>query len=55
VLIHALPAGFPHMPGHHLGRVAALRALLPHRAVAALARVGVVLPVAFAVGGAVAE
>ena len=55
VLIDAFAAGLPHMPGHDFGAVAALGALLPYRAVAALVRIGVVLAVALAVGGAVAE
>lgn len=55
MLVHLLPARLPDMPCHHLGCVARLRALVPHRAVAALARIGVILPIAFAVGGAVGK
>jgi hypothetical protein len=55
VLIDALPAGFPHVPRHHFGQVCALCALLTHRAVRTLVCIGVVLPVAFPIGGAVSE
>ena len=36
MLIDAFLTCFPHMPRNHLGRVRALRALLPHRAAEAL-------------------
>ncbi len=43
------------MPGDDLGVIATFRALAAHRAGAALLGVGVVLPVALAVGGAVGD
>src|ERR1700739_1694355 len=55
VLIHALPARFPHMPCHYFGVVTALRALLARRTGAALIWIGVVLPVALAIGGPITE
>src|SRR5271170_828357 len=51
--VDALAARLPHMPGDHFGMVGAARAAAAQRALAALFWVGVVLPVAFAVGGAV--
>ena len=53
VPVDLLLAVFPYMPRDHLGVIATLRAFAAHRAVAALLRIGVVLAVALAIGGAV--
>ena len=55
VAVDALLALFPHVPGEDLGVIATFRAPAAQRADAALLRVGVVLPVALAVGGAVRD
>ncbi len=53
--VHSAPRRLPHMPRHHFHHVLTARTLSPQRTFPADLRIGVVLPIALAVGGAILQ
>src|SRR5205823_5106690 len=53
--VHSIPRRLPHMPRYHLHHVLTACTLPPQRTSPADLRIGVVLPIALAVGGAILQ